>query len=1035
MIQYFRFIFYVFTGFFLFIFIYVTFFSDQYRGLKNIISHSDLWLFSIAVNEWNWEIISTKIQNKDQFDTTEVENIFVDKRSLLTTYFSSANGVKSFQLERTGSGEMINLWVWEYYFRLKDPSQKYIIESEEFKIELLSEGSIYIKNTEKNIGFYSFDWIFRVDFKDIYTQQYNSSFYVFPGMYAKGTKYRKQPGVQESSEGINELFYINNLQLSGKKQKKDSDSNVLMYSFNFIYSPHQGYVSTGINPDLKKILWVTSNFLDISIQKKFQDASSFKQKYEHLDSLKNYETRLFADLENYFYAFFNKSKKVVYYKNAILSDLSHIVKNIDKASKLWKVKWTEPTQYVKNIEKNLQILKSLSEYEYSITLTFLEDYYYYFTSIYPSDFSTQQHAKDIYLWLKSESSQTKENDEYLSYLFSLYNKKELSPAEVNKWIIKYITSSSRVLDPEDSRSFYYYYYAYNKILKNHIRTLGIKQEWFNDIIKVLENIAFISEWYFRSEEVKKWMLYINAEIIENILNYLSELYFESSRNADQLLVLKDNDLNISDSSILNLEKNINYFFNYQKNSQILDETKENDAALLQKYIRFQKEASEYFEAIINNDDYRNAKILGALEKYASYTKRVEEKPSIQWAKDYLSTFTQVDSSQAKIQVINENYYEIQWVKVASELMSFDLYPLEFHKITNIKKAAKWIENLSDILLTNSENDFKLKDPNNISAEELYDYLIWLGNIELYQEDISVIKDTYYSLKNINVSWTKYTFSLFPKSANTVTWVMEWLWIAYKLDNIKPDEDSRDFVRASEEYKNFFVELVSKTKLAEKELVILWGEDKKNSDEENIFKNDFLFGKNWDFTEISNVINLNYDTVDVRFSDGKYTTEFSDVTLLGSDAIPRNEKGELVKAKVSSQYVIAESRSYFKNMKLQFYFIRDSEDDLRYDFSKQKMQILWTVNIENFKDFYNKIWGDYKKISAIHDIKNKIIWETTVTTFRYSPSSRDAIITYLFKGDIISISFQKWEVLKIRYGNQVFEWDDLNRIENVFKLFL
>jgi len=52
------------------------------------------------------------------------------------------------------------------------------------------------------------------------------------------------------------------------------------------------------------------------------------------------------------------------------------------------------------------------------------------------------------------------------------------------------------------------------------------------------------------------MLYINIEIIDTIQKYISELYFEVDRNADNLLVLKANNLSIDDSIIQNVQDNL-----------------------------------------------------------------------------------------------------------------------------------------------------------------------------------------------------------------------------------------------------------------------------------------------------------------------------------------------------------------------------------------------------------------------------------------------------------------------------------------------
>ena len=75
------------------------------------------------------------------------------------------------------------------------------------------------------------------------------------------------------------------------------------------------------------------------------------------------------------------------------------------------------------------------------------------------------------------------------------------------------------------------------------------------------------------------------------------------------------------------------------------------------------------------------------------------------------------------------------------------------------------------------------------------------------------------------------------------------------------------------------------------------------------------------------------------------------------------------------------------------------------------------------------------MSALNETRMKILWETRITSFRYIPSSREAAINFEYNNDIITVSFREWEVVKISYGNQVFQWELLEDIEKVFRLFL
>jgi hypothetical protein len=71
--------------------------------------------------------------------------------------------------------------------------------------------------------------------------------------------------------------------------------------------------------------------------------------------------------------------------------------------------------------------------------------------------------------------------------------------------------------------------------------------------------------------------------------------------------------------------------------------------------------------------------------------------------------------------VNKAYYRIKKIPIANELVSFDLHPLEFNKLTNIKKQSNSIENLRDITFANSKDDFNLKSPTKLTVDELYNY--------------------------------------------------------------------------------------------------------------------------------------------------------------------------------------------------------------------------------------------------------------------------------------------------------------------------
>lgn len=998
------------------------------------------WLYQITTASWS--IHKQELSSIEDFDFKESDLMFVDTPSKFESFYAKIPNSDEYSRIESTEKNILEIWEWEFYLSLKDTAKPYQIVGERFEIEVISEGTIYIKNSGRRIGFYSFDGIFKINYQDSYTEDYASVFYVFPWMYAKGTQFQEQEDVDKKSDAENELFYINNLQLTGKKQRSSSDSKVLMYSFNFIYNPDTAYGSEWVTRELRKILGLEASgtFLDWVYIQEEKNKKIFKNSYAHLELLQDYEKPIFEEIQGYFSIFFNTSKKIVYYQNLLLADLSELVKNAGESSKTKKVIDTNYEEILSSITENMKKLQSLSQKDYEEFLLFYEDYFYFYSELYPSDFSTKYHITSLHKQFKGIEMDKNINHMYLSYLYTLYNNREISRLELNEWLIKYIVSFSRSLDTTSSKSFYYYYYTYNKILKDHIETLWVQKEWFEDIISILENIAFIRKGYFTTEEVKKWMLYINIEIIESISQYLYELYFEIDRDVDGLLVLKNNDFNIDDSLILNLQKNLDNLFAYMNESAVLNRNNENELSLLQRYERLKKENDEYFEAIINNDAYKNAKVFDTLEQISQYNKQTFEKPNVELATKYLDDFVQVNTSQARVSVIDENYYEIDNLTIWDELVSFELYPLEFNKLTNIKKGAPKFKKLSDIL-PEEENDFKLQDSDKLTVEELYDYFISLWNIELLMNDISIQSGEYYKVKNINIWGVKYSFKLYPKNNNALKDVMEGLWVTYKLDNLKPEEEWRNNIKETEDYKNFFVTLLIKSQVEEISVVDENEENVNNdSPEANIFKNDFLFWRNGNFTKIANLINLEFQNVDVeeyKNSEGllRYKAVIEDIKMVAAEDVPKTGRWELVQAKVSSEYFIEAEKRVFKGMRIQFYFLRNSEDDIRLDFEWQKLQVLWDVEIENFQWFYDNLWDDYQQISQIHERKENILWKTGVSNFRYSHTSRDAIISYPYKWWDLRISFQKWKVFKVNYWTEVFEWEEVKNMDKLLKDFL
>lgn len=1034
----------------LFITVFITFFGDQYKGLENL-ALSNNHQYGILDEIWTWNqnfpyipvwsdmyrqkievAFSTLEKQMESLDNSQA--IIIDATNKYDTFYSEISSADDYKKTSSEKEDTIELWDWKFYLSFKDDSREQSIENEKYTIDVITKWGLYIDNSPRNLWFYSFDWVFKVHLFDTYTNKPASSFYIFPGMYVKWPISSKRDEVEVNSEVENELFYINNLQLTAKKSRISSESKESMYRMSFIYNPEITYSTQGVSEWLKDLLNTDSDFLDTVFVNEEKRKTKFKNMYSHLEKLENYTPTIFEDVQGYFRIFVNKSKKSIYYKNLVLEDLAKITKNIDTDKNISKIIGIEQEWYLDNIFMNLEELKSLSLYDYNQFVLFLNDYYYYYNYTQNIDFSTKFHISNMYRKLNGETKIIDKNEEYINHLFALYNTGEISTLDLNKWLMRYIVSVSATLDPSEQKAFYYYYYTYNKILANHLEMLWVQAEGFEDIIEILQNISFINKWYFTSEQVKKWMLYINIEIIDTVQKYISELYFEADRNADNLLVLKWNNFSIGDSTIQDLQDNLWNLYEYYGSSAVLNKNNEKELLLIERYGRLKNESEEYFRAIMFNDAYINAKRNAALAEIAKYNSKVFEEPTVSWVKTYLSEFVQVDIRNAKIEVIDEVYYVLEDVWVWNEIISFELYPLEFNKLTKIKKKVTNSKTFLEILWIEEEQDFTPKNQDTLTIDELYRYFISLWNIEVYKQDIILETSDKYVIKNINIWGLQYSFSLTPKAWNEVTDVMEWLWVTYKLDNIKPDEDARDRVKTWEDYKNFFVNLLIKN---QEEQIVMFKDNEQDEDsvEISIFKTDQLFWTNGNFSVLKGIVAVSFDNVEVNVDGWKYTTILEDIVMLPTGFVEKTERWETVQGRISAYYNVGANPRNFNKIKLDFNFVRSKGDDIRKDFGWTTMVVAWEVAIDDFKDFHKNLWSDYIHISNFYQTKERILWEGEITRLIYSAKNREALISFEYKSAPMTVTFKEWKILELKYRENSFTWSKLNNVENLIKSFL
>ena len=120
MSHYIRIFFYILNGLLVFVFTYITFFSDQYLGLANIVEKTTPWLFVLQTESGSivesvyWDDLQKQLENWASV-IWFADKILLDKSSNFDSFYSSLNETSDYKRTQSGSIENIEIWLWEYY--------------------------------------------------------------------------------------------------------------------------------------------------------------------------------------------------------------------------------------------------------------------------------------------------------------------------------------------------------------------------------------------------------------------------------------------------------------------------------------------------------------------------------------------------------------------------------------------------------------------------------------------------------------------------------------------------------------------------------------------------------------------------------------------------------------------------------------------------------------------------------------------------------------------------------------------------------
>ncbi len=614
--------------------------------------------FSILFSLILWFLIITSFIT-DQYssaDNNVLLSNFETKQDLLTWWvihdsLSDIDEVyySTWEIKKTEEWNIttIDLSSWEYIFSLSWIWNNYIINYKWFSLKNLWPGIFYINTIKpKKYSIFSISSLLQLNLLNLSNNSLSTEVFLYPHGYIIFNPKRNYIvsgwDALRVSTVLSWLWYFN--------------KNILDVSWKI-----NSEFLKNIWPLLNDKIFFTSTLKNIydnnkvifsklwKIRKKEWDDVSWTQLVEEYDSL-----------------FFNKSKKVSLYKNAIYDDLNKLFFSDKRENVLVNRIYNNYNKL--NLDKDSDIKKVLNNYYRYVSLE-----------------SNLEAKRNFYLLYKKLSNNKVNFLPSLYYFRDIYNAYDFMWSDnlysyMNIFIKQYFNDlgvsiwKNQLLISDEYYTKLEYFSLY--LMKLLLTYDSFDKETVSKIISIFDYYVLLDNnlyWWKSEKKIATWVKN-HLDVLTNISKSIRTYYFEDERNEFNLLLKKK--IEIDSNNIKDFKKNIDSLIEFfDSNINIFKW----NTSRINNYKTIKKDMDEYFLALLDYEWYKSKYNSNSVLNKLDTTTNLEK----DYAVNILSNFENLSIDWISVKIVDDEYFIITWLMFGNEPLSFKLYPYKNNLIDEI----------------------------------------------------------------------------------------------------------------------------------------------------------------------------------------------------------------------------------------------------------------------------------------------------------------------------------------------------------------
>jgi len=580
----------------------------------------------------------------------DVQNWHKNSLSLFESVYSNVQ-VESY----TFSGSSLELDIkkpWLYMSSFYDIVRDYVFIWDGYKITQEGIGEVFIDSESYpwKILVYSTNTSITVELQNTESWDIYTDMYLYPHMYAEITPSRW-------------------------KLLNGADMIRVDTIFNMWFTAWSEWEDTVIS----RYIWDEGSFYNYTIKLIRNSHMSAQNILEIFRSQEDFLSLWSLKIDEYSMLFVNRHKKKLILKNIILQDIIQLL----------KLTWSD-TSLIWDIRKNMSKLQAYDSTEYKQMQGIIENLIY----LNNTDINLETSISKIMLSLLKYPDIVEEKELFLLYGFSIFSNLEFSGVLNYTFFRNFLESFNGFIFEEsdivseNTKKRYQYFSFY---LEKNLLFLMNRETRQNIDISLISDILDKHVWLwvrsYDSDVISRVTgLYVYNTLLENIQVFVKNRYFEESRDQYGLLQIGEK-ASYSSSEMSSFGVNIEKVFTiYERNKKFLNSENGRDIAIWKDFEISQAWLREYFAALESYDLYASEydllkneiKNLGTFN--SAYEQSLLSKNEITL---YLSQFSWLNLLNTSVTIIDDTHYSLVDVNVLGQKLSFDIYPNDSYKMTNI----------------------------------------------------------------------------------------------------------------------------------------------------------------------------------------------------------------------------------------------------------------------------------------------------------------------------------------------------------------